>query len=147
ASPTSSPRTHSTATPSTDMRHLLFNRMNPPPQTLWGRRVSTARRAVWNVWALAAETWRLAPGMAYMDPAAAVAIGVVVWRHHVAAAATMDADQPAVAWVNFVVQLAIMVVAAVVAAALAPKPPQPKPAALADFDVPTAEEGRPIAKC
>ncbi len=29
-------------------------------------------------------------------------------------------------------------------AALAPKPPQPKPAALADFDVPVAEEGRPI---
>ncbi len=28
--------------------------------------------------------------------------------------------------------------------ALAPKPPQPKPASLSDFDVPTAEEGRPI---
>lgn len=29
-------------------------------------------------------------------------------------------------------------------AALAPKPPQPKPAALQDFEVPVAEEGRPI---
>lgn len=29
-------------------------------------------------------------------------------------------------------------------AALAPKPPRPKPAALDDFDVPVAEEGRPV---
>lgn len=28
--------------------------------------------------------------------------------------------------------------------ALAPKPPQAKPATLADFDVPVAEEGRPV---
>lgn len=28
--------------------------------------------------------------------------------------------------------------------ALAPKPPKPKPAALTDFDLPTAEEGRPV---
>lgn len=38
----------------------------------------------------------------------------------------------------------VLIVAAVVATALAPKPSQPKPAALEDFDVPTAEEGRPI---
>ncbi|MGD9599939.1 MAG: hypothetical protein AB7P94_16875 [Steroidobacteraceae bacterium] len=41
-------------------------------------------------------------------------------------------------------EIALLVVAAFVSAALAPKPPQPKPAALADFDVPVAEEGRPI---
>ena len=46
--------------------------------------------------------------------------------------------------VNFWVQIAIMIVAALVAYALAPKPPIPKPASLEDFDVPTAEEGRPI---
>ena len=46
--------------------------------------------------------------------------------------------------VNFWVQIAIMIVAALVAYALAPKPPVPKPASLEDFDVPTAEEGRPI---
>jgi hypothetical protein len=40
--------------------------------------------------------------------------------------------------------LAILVVSALVSYALAPKPPQPKPAALSDFDVPTADEGRPI---
>ena len=45
---------------------------------------------------------------------------------------------------TFLVQLAILVVSAYVSAALAPKPPKPKPAALTDFEVPTAEEGRPI---
>jgi hypothetical protein len=38
----------------------------------------------------------------------------------------------------------VLVVASVISAALAPKPPSPKPAALEDFDVPVAEEGRPI---
>lgn len=46
--------------------------------------------------------------------------------------------------VNFFVQLAIMVVSAIISQALAPKPPKPKPAALSDFDAPTAEEGRSI---
>ena len=45
---------------------------------------------------------------------------------------------------TFLVQLAILIVSAYVSAALAPKPPKPKPAALTDFEVPTAEEGRPI---
>jgi hypothetical protein len=38
----------------------------------------------------------------------------------------------------------VLVVSAVISVALAPKPQQPKPAALEDFDVPVAEEGRPI---
>ena len=42
------------------------------------------------------------------------------------------------------VQLIIAIVSALVSAALAPKPPVPKPATLSDFDAPTAEEGRPI---
>lgn len=37
-----------------------------------------------------------------------------------------------------------LVAAAFISIALAPKPPQAKPASLADFDVPVAEEGRPI---
>lgn len=37
-----------------------------------------------------------------------------------------------------------IVIAALVATALAPRPPAPKPSTLADFDLPTAEEGRPI---
>lgn len=45
---------------------------------------------------------------------------------------------------NFVVQLAIIIISNIVSAALAPKPKPPKPAALGDFDAPTAEEGRPI---
>lgn len=40
--------------------------------------------------------------------------------------------------------LLLLVVTNLIAAALAPKPPKPKPAALEDFDVPVAEEGRPI---
>jgi len=42
------------------------------------------------------------------------------------------------------VQLAIFIISAVISYLLAPKPPQPKPASLSDFDAPTADEGRPI---
>lgn len=45
---------------------------------------------------------------------------------------------------NFVFQLFLLVVSYFISAALAPKPPQPKPAALEDFDIPMAEQGRPI---
>lgn len=45
---------------------------------------------------------------------------------------------------NFLVQLAVLVVTSLISAALAPKPPKPKPAALQDFDIPVAEQGRPI---
>jgi hypothetical protein len=37
-----------------------------------------------------------------------------------------------------------LIIATVISIALAPKPPKPKAAALEDFDLPTAEEGRPI---
>jgi hypothetical protein len=43
----------------------------------------------------------------------------------------------------FPVQLIWMVVSYVVAAALQPKPPKPKPAAFDDFDFPMADEGTP----
>lgn len=45
---------------------------------------------------------------------------------------------------NFIFQLALLVISYYVSAALAPKPPQPKAAALEDFDIPLAEEGRAI---
>jgi len=45
---------------------------------------------------------------------------------------------------SFVFQLALLVVSYFVSAALAPKPPKPKPASLEDFDIPVAEQGRPI---
>ena len=38
----------------------------------------------------------------------------------------------------------MLVVSLVLSYALAPKPPVPKPPALSDFDIPTAEEGRNI---
>ena len=44
------------------------------------------------------------------------------------------------------VQLVIAVVIAVVALALTPKTPEPKPPSLSEIDIPTAEEGRPIPK-
>ena len=40
--------------------------------------------------------------------------------------------------------LVVIVVATLISNALAPKPPEPKPASLSDVDAPTAEEGRPI---
>jgi uncharacterized membrane protein len=40
--------------------------------------------------------------------------------------------------------IGVLIVSAIVSYALAPKPPSPKPAALSDFDIPTAEQGRPI---
>lgn len=44
----------------------------------------------------------------------------------------------------FWVQLILLVVSAIVSYALRPKPPVPKPSALEDFDIPVAEQGRPI---
>lgn len=41
-------------------------------------------------------------------------------------------------------RLLVMLISSLISAALAPKPPRPKPASLSDFDVPVAEEGRPI---
>jgi hypothetical protein len=40
-------------------------------------------------------------------------------------------------WVYLIIALAVSI-------ALAPKPPKPRPASLDDFDIPTAEEGRPV---
>lgn len=42
------------------------------------------------------------------------------------------------------VYLIIMVIALILAVALAPKPKNAKPPSLADFDVPTAEDGREV---
>jgi len=40
--------------------------------------------------------------------------------------------------------LAVMIVSALLSAMFAPKPPQPTPAAIGDFSVPTAEQNRTI---
>ncbi len=44
----------------------------------------------------------------------------------------------------FIAYLAIMVVSAMLASALAPKPPEPKPGSLADLDVPVADENKAL---
>lgn len=41
-------------------------------------------------------------------------------------------------------QILLFIVASLVQRLLAPKPPQPKPLELSDFELPTADEGRPI---
>lgn len=81
---------------------------------------------------------------------------VITWRELglllVLAAAGWVADQvlpPAAvnavaAVINIWVQIAIMVVSALLSYALAPKPVQPPKPSLQDFDFPTAEEGRAI---
>lgn len=45
---------------------------------------------------------------------------------------------------QFLAYIAVLLVAYIVAVALAPKPPKPKPASLEDFEIPIAEQGRPI---
>lgn len=45
---------------------------------------------------------------------------------------------------NFVIQLAIVLVANIVSAALRPRPEGPKAASIGDVDAPTADDGRPI---
>lgn len=45
---------------------------------------------------------------------------------------------------NIVYYIVALIVSSLISYALAPKPPTPKPASITDFDVPVAEEGRPI---
>lgn len=42
------------------------------------------------------------------------------------------------------IYLVVLIIAEILTVALSPKPPQPKPATLADFDVPTADPSRAI---
>lgn len=44
-------------------------------------------------------------------------------------------------WLGFAISLVVAVVAAF---ALAPKPTKPRPASLSDFEVPLAQQGRPV---
>lgn len=127
------------------MRHLLFNRMNPPPETLWQRRRSSVRRFGRNLVLTFQEAVAGTRLLLGAEPVPLLALLAFVIQEQTQRAPP-EPGEPAKAWINFVVQIVIVIVAAVVAAAMAPKPPQPKPAALSEFDVPTAEEGRPVAK-
>jgi uncharacterized membrane protein len=44
----------------------------------------------------------------------------------------------------YIVEVIIMIIAAVLAVALAPKPKPPQAATLYDFDIPVAEDGKPV---
>lgn len=129
------------------MRHALFNRNNPPPETRWQRRINRVRRFARDLCGDFVETvhgFRVLLSSDAMTVSALLALLIQDQFHEMAA--TAEPGRPVGAWINFVVQIAIVIVAAVVSAAMAPKPPQPKPASLGAFDVPTAEEGRPVAK-
>lgn len=45
---------------------------------------------------------------------------------------------------EYVYYIAVLILAAYISVAMAPKPSPPKPASLEDFDVPTAEQGREV---
>lgn len=55
-----------------------------------------------------------------------------------------DTGGAVLAIINVWVQIAIMIISAILSYALAPKPMEPPKPSLEDFDFPTAEEGRPI---
>lgn len=124
------------------MRHLLFpgrcQPYTPPPP--WPVRARARVRRAWRgLQAFVLETLAHAPDLDPATLALALLPGLGL--------ATPPAPgAPVGAFWQLVIQVAIMVVAAVVAASMAPKTPVPKPAALADFDVPQAEEGKPIPK-
>lgn len=94
------------------------------PRTLRARLAGSLRVITWRELALVAAL--TAAGWVFDQVAAAPAPGA------------------ALAVINLWVQVAIMVVAAVLSYALAPKPPQPPKPSLEDLSLPTAEEGRPI---
>lgn len=130
------------------MRHLLFNRNDPPRMTLWQRRRAAAKRFVRNLWGTFQLSVQGFTMLAMRYPGGASALLLLAIQEQLQQAPEVGADGVVVvkAYVNWIVQVVIVIVAAIVAIAMAPKPPIPKPAALEDFDVPTAEEGRPVAK-
>lgn len=106
----------------------------------WGWAVRWMQRIVVGVRLMAAEgASNASQRWPYTDPAALVVVVCLL------AVQPVPSSGP-LAWGNFVVQIIIMIVAMIVVVALTPKPPQPKPAELSDFDAPTAMEGKPIAK-
>lgn len=138
------PTTTPTVWPSARDPRVIVHRDRPGAWVgRWLRRSATHARA------LATEILGATlPRWPYCDPsgllAAMLLLGGAIAGDPMAS--TGGEGQPVQAYVNFIVQAVIMIVAIIVAVALAPKPPQPKPAALADFDAPTAEEGKPYAK-
>ena len=80
-----------------------------------------------------------------INPFFIAAAGIICWLLDTYAMPhPVSAIQPQLAVINFIIQIIILVVSAVISYAMTPKPKPPKPAALADFDLPTAEEGRAI---
>lgn len=75
----------------------------------------------------------------------AVLSGMLAWSFgHAATPPVVEPSEPVLAAINVVAYIAVLIVAALISYAMAPKPPIPTPAALADFNAPTAEEGREI---
>lgn len=93
---------------------------------------------------IAARTLQLLarPGLRVLPLLPVLLLGAVGWALDQVLGA--PAPEAAQAIINIWVQIAIMVVSAILSYALAPKAPQPPKPTLEDFDFPTAEEGRPV---
>lgn len=78
-----------------------------------------------------------------INPLWLVAAAAIAWVLDELAPAR-GGPEPVLAIFNIFVQIALIIVSALISYALTPKPKPPKPAAITDFDVPTAEEGREI---
>ena len=89
-------------------------------------------------WRLRSERTRR---LAFAIPAAILLL-VLAFGPPIGEVATMPGEGPPQK--AFWVQLILFVVSIIISYALAPKPVAPRPAALEDFNAPTAEEVRPI---
>jgi hypothetical protein len=116
--------------------------VHPDPPMAWLRRwAARSARQARAIAYEAAQGWRAWP---HADAGLLASLLILLGPAFIPPQAVQG--EPAQAYVNFIVQAVIMIIAIIVAVALAPKPPQPKPNALADFDAPTAEEGKPYCK-
>lgn len=131
------------------MRHLLnpspYN--NPKPMTRWDMRKAWAVRWCRYMHGTLVEVSQMWLGQWRYDPFLLVILGwLVCFPPDLPAPDPGPLGHAQGAWIQIVVQIVIMIVAAIVAASMIPKTPVPVPAALGEFDVPMAEEGRPISK-
>lgn len=82
-------------------------------------------------------------GNIVVDPVWLAALAAIAWVLDELAPARTG-PEPVMAIFNIFIQIGLILVSSLISYALTPKPKPPKPAAITDFDVPTAEEGREI---
>lgn len=130
------------------MRHLLLPTAynNPPRMTRADQRRARARGAARYLHAILLDCCQAWFGTWRYDPALlGIVLAFLVFPPSMPEPAS-TLPQPQVAWIAIAIQIGIMIVSTIIAASMQGKVPVPKPAALSDFDVPTATEGRPVPK-